>query len=139
MPSREAMITPVGEPIELRRQVTAGVTFGNDETAIGGHPAVAPITFHLIGKVRVKSEAPPRQGIEREAHAPVERQEATCLAGCRGGHPGPFHHDYLDPAASKKVGSTGADHATTADYDAHSTEKSGPLPRWDSRFRRNTK
>ena len=80
MPSRELDDYAVGEPIEFGRQVTSGVTFGNDETAISGQPAIAPITFHLIGKVGVKSEAPPRQRIERGADAPVERQEATCLA-----------------------------------------------------------
>ena len=54
------------------------------------------------------------------AGAPVERQEAACLAGCRGGHLGPFHDNDIDPAATEEVGGAGADHAGAADHDAHS-------------------
>jgi hypothetical protein len=64
--------------------VTTSVTLGNDETAIGGHAAIAPIARNLTGQGSVKPEAPLRQRIERSAGAPIERQKATCLARRRG-------------------------------------------------------
>jgi hypothetical protein len=57
--------------------VATSVTLGNDEAAIGGHAAVAPIARNLMGQGVVKSEAPSRQRIEWTAGAPVERQEAA--------------------------------------------------------------
>jgi hypothetical protein len=68
----------VGEPIEFGRYVATSVTLGNDEAAIGGHAAVAPIARNLMGQGVVKSEAPSRQRIEWTAGAPVERHEALC-------------------------------------------------------------
>ena len=82
--------------------MTTGVALGNDETAIGGHAAVAPIARNLVGQGGVKSKTSPRERIERGAGAPVERQEAASLAGCRSGHLGPFHDDDVDPAATRK-------------------------------------
>ena len=91
----------VGQPIELGRAMTADVTLGNDETAIGSHAAVAPIASNLVGEGGVQSKTSPRQCIERGAGAPVESQETACLAGCRSGHLGTFDHDDVDPAATE--------------------------------------
>jgi hypothetical protein len=109
----------VGQPIELGRGVAERVTVGGDETAIGGHAAVAPIACDLASQTSVKRKTAPRQRIERGAGAPVERQEAAGLAGCGSGHLGPFHHRHVDPAAAEEIGGAGADHAAAADHDAH--------------------
>jgi len=90
----------VGQPIELAGQVPVGVALGNDEAAISSHAPVAPIASNLIGEGGVKIKASPRQSIERRAGAPVERQEAACLAGCRSSYAGAFDYNDLDPAAS---------------------------------------
>ena len=90
----------LGEPFERGRRVTTSVALGNDETAIGGHAAIAPIARNLVGQGGVKRETPPRQRIERGAGAPVEGQEAASLAGCRSGHLGSFHDGDVDTALS---------------------------------------
>jgi hypothetical protein len=108
-----------GQPIELGRRVTTRITFGNDETAIGGHAAVAPLARNLVGQGGMKCKTSPRQRVERAAGAPVERQEAACLAGCRSGHLGPLHDDNVDAAAAEEIGGAGADHAAAANHDAH--------------------
>ena len=109
----------VGQPIELGAHVTTRVMLGNGETAIGGHAAVAPIARDLACQCGVKRKTSPRQRVERGAGAPVERQEATGLAGCRRGHLGPFHDCHVDAAAREEIGGAGADHAAAADHDAH--------------------
>ena len=70
----------VGQPTKLGLRVTAGIALGNDETAIGGHAPVAPISSNLVGQAGVKLEATSRKRIQRRASAPVERQKAASLA-----------------------------------------------------------
>ena len=116
----------------LGAHVTPRVSFRNDETAIGGHAAVAPIACDLVGQSGVKCKTPPRQRIERGAGAPVERQEAACLAGCRSRHLGPLHDYHVDAAADEEIGGAGADHAAAADHDTHGCSVDWPptLGRW---------
>ena len=109
----------VGKPGEFGRDVTTSVTLGNDETAIGGPAAIAPIARNFVGQRGVKCETSPRQRIERGAGAPVQRQETAGLARGRSGDLSPFHDNDLDPAATEEVGGAGADHAGAADHDAH--------------------
>lgn len=120
----------IGQPIQFGREVTTSVTFGNDETAVGGHPAVAPIARNLAGQRGVKCETSPRQRIERGAGAPVQRQKTACLAGRCRSHLGPFHDEDIDPAAAQEVGGAGADHAAAADHDAHGFSAAKALDRW---------
>jgi hypothetical protein len=81
----------------------------SSSTDIGGRFSRHLIARYVVGQGGVKSKAPSRQRIERTAGAPVERQEAACLTGCRRGHLGPFHDDDVDPAATEEIGGAGAD------------------------------
>ena len=51
----------------------------------------------------MKLEATPRERVKRGADAPVERQKAAGLAGCRSGHFGPLHDSNVNPAAAKSL------------------------------------
>src|SRR6516225_927076 len=63
-------------------------------------------------------EAPPCQSIKRAATAPVERQEATRLAGGRTGDGMTFYDGRPRAASAREVGDCGTDRATTANHDA---------------------
>jgi hypothetical protein len=119
----------IGQPSEFGRNVTTSITLGNDETAIGGHVAIAPIARNFVGQRGVECKTSPRQRIERGAGAPIERQKAACLAGRRGSDLSPFHDNNVDPAATEEVGGAGADHAAAADHDAHGFSADEPLNR----------
>ena len=69
------------------------------EAAIGVEAPIAPIAVDLFGEAGVQREAPPRQGFERAAVAPVERQEAARLAGGGAGDARPLDDDRLRAAA----------------------------------------
>ena len=74
------------------------------EAAIGGQAPVAPIAAELLRQLGMQRKAPPREGFERGAVAPVERQKATRFAGGRAGQTGAFDNGRLDPAAAQKIG-----------------------------------
>src|SRR5260370_17492079 len=109
----------VGKPIEFGRHMTTSVIIGDNEPAVGGQALVGPISGNLAGQGGMKLEAPSCHRIERSAGTPVKRQKAAGLAGRRGGHFGPLHHNDVDPAASEEVGGAGSDHAASAIYDPH--------------------
>jgi hypothetical protein len=67
----------------------------------------------------VKSEATPRQPIERRASAPVERKEAAGFARCSSGALARLDDKDLDPSAAEEVGGAGADHTAAADHNPH--------------------
>src|SRR6516165_6728933 len=67
----------------------------------------------------MKLEATSRERVKRGADAPVERQKAAGLAGCRSGHFGPLHDSDVNPAATKEIGGAGADNSTAADHNVH--------------------
>src|SRR5215471_5578923 len=67
----------------------------------------------------MKLEATSRERVKRGADAPVERQKAAGLAGCRSGHFGPLHDSNVNPAATKEIGGAGADNSTAADHNVH--------------------
>src|SRR6516165_3847312 len=67
----------------------------------------------------MKLEATSRERLKRGADAPVERQKAAGLAGCRSGHFGPLHDSNVNPAATKEIGGAGADNSTAADHNVH--------------------
>ncbi len=103
--------------------MTTSVIIGNNEPAVRGHALEGPISANLAGQGGMKLEAPPCHRIERSAGAPVKRQKAAGLAGRRGGHFRPLHHNDVDPAASEEVGGAGSDHAASANYDPHDVSK----------------
>jgi len=111
----------VGQPIARGHRATTRVTLGNHRSGIGRHAAIAPIARNFVGQRGVQRKTPPRQRIERAAGAPVERQEAAGLAGCRSGDLGPFDDDDVDAPATEEVGGTRADHTGTTDHDAHAS------------------
>ena len=117
----------LGQPVEFGARLVGRIVPGRDKTAIGGHAAVAPIARDLAGQGRVKRKTSPRQRIERSAGAPVERQEAACLAGCRSRHLGPLHDCHVDAAVGEEIGGAGADHAAAADHDTHGCSEDWPL------------
>ena len=92
-----------GEPAELRGDTPAHVTLGNDKTGIGAHAPIAPVSLDLAGKSSVKRKAAPRQGIEREACAPIVRQKPARPAGSGVGHSRALNDDHLNSAACKEV------------------------------------
>jgi hypothetical protein len=65
---------------------------------------MAPIAHNLVGQGSVKLDAPSCQRIKRGADAPVQREEATGLAGGSGGYLGSLNDDDFDPSATQKVG-----------------------------------
>src|SRR6516164_2157997 len=67
----------------------------------------------------MKLEATSRERLKRGADAPVERQKAAGLAGCRSGHFGPLHDSDVNPAATKEIRGAGADNSTAADHNVH--------------------
>src|SRR6516225_3000690 len=67
----------------------------------------------------MKLETTSRERVKRGADAPVERQKAAGLAGCRSGHFGPLHDSDVNPAAKKEIGGAGADNFTAADHNVH--------------------
>jgi hypothetical protein len=99
--------------------VTSGVAIGNDETAIGSHPSIAPIAGNLVRQGGVEPEAPPGQPIEWAAGTPVESEKATRLAGSRCGDLRPFHDNDIDPATTEEIGGAGAHHTATTDHNTH--------------------
>jgi hypothetical protein len=74
-------------------------------------------------------EATPRQSIERAALAPVERQEAARLAGCRAGDLVTLDDNRQCAASAYEVGDRGTDRASAADHyalaRAHTATASG--------------
>src|SRR6516162_2239928 len=67
----------------------------------------------------MKLEATSCERVKRGADAPVERQKAAGLAGCRSGHFGPLHDSNVNPAATKEIGGADADNSTAADHNVH--------------------
>src|SRR6516162_9552853 len=67
----------------------------------------------------MKLEATSHERVKRGADAPVERQKAAGLAGCRSGHFGPLHDSDVNPALTKEIGRAGADNSTAADHNVH--------------------
>jgi hypothetical protein len=61
-----------------------------------------------------RSEQRSVESIKRCAGAPVERQEAACLARCRSCHIGPFHDNDINTAATEETAGAGGDHAAPA-------------------------
>jgi hypothetical protein len=79
-------------------------------------PAVIGYKGHSL--VFETGGATPRQSIERAAAAPVERQGAARLAGCRAGDLVTLDDDRPGAASAHEVGDRGADRTTTADHHA---------------------
>jgi hypothetical protein len=67
----------------------------------------------------MKVKAPSRLHIEGSAGAPVERQETTGFAGGRRSHLGSLDDGDFDPAATEEKGGAGAEHAASANHNAH--------------------
>jgi hypothetical protein len=88
----------------------------------------------------VQREAAARQRLERRAVAPVERQKAAGLAGCRAGDRSALDHHNIDAAARQEIGDRRADDAAATDQYPHDCpprcvrEDNPETPRLELRF-----
>src|SRR5688572_27910708 len=67
----------------------------------------------------MEREAAPRQGIERAAGAPIERQKAARLAGSRASDLRSLDDGDFHAAPRQEIGGAGSDHAAAGDQDTH--------------------
>src|SRR5262249_24122920 len=117
----------VADPIQV---VAAGGTTRarRCEAGVRGHAPVTPIAADLLGELRMKREAAPRQLIKGAPVAPVEREEAARLARCRARDPHAFDHGSANAAAAQEISDRRADDAAAADQHMHIRTISNETP-----------
>ncbi len=91
----------------------------NYETAVRGHPAIAPVSAHFTGKAGVQRKATACQRIERIAGAPIEGQEPTRFAGSCPSHLCTFNNNDINAGPSQEVSGASSDHPAAANHITH--------------------